>query len=107
LVQSQGRTSAIKDCEPVKVNQIGFKPPKEPWFYGYIEFVGWLNQLLSILLLVLGVLTLVLGAAGPFTTAESGFSLLASSAGLYFVSAIQLIGVDVARNVRAARYHLH
>ncbi len=58
----------------MKVDQIGCKPPKEPWFYSYLEFIGWLNHLLSLLLMAFG----GLGMVGLMGVSESFQAMLTS-----------------------------
>jgi hypothetical protein len=106
--------AAVKSCEPVSVRHVAYRVPPEPWYYKLIAFVGRVTCILGILSALAGLLMAIAAAHALSGTGQvsdgAGYSiaaLMASSIPMFVAAAVQLLGVDVARNIRAIRYHQH
>jgi hypothetical protein len=100
--------AAVKSCETVSVRQIAYPPPPEPWYDQMVEAVGWLTACAGLLAMVGGVVLFLVGIfAASAEIAMPGLISVLLSIPIIMAAAVQLLGVDVARNVRAIRYHQH
>jgi hypothetical protein len=93
--------------------------PKEPWYYAWLSGVakvGWgmakVVLLITIILSLVAAVSLVMSSGGAPESMIAGLlaaivpivAAVAATFGTFFWSALLMLAVDCARNVRAARY---
>jgi hypothetical protein len=116
----QAATAATVPTNVIIVGRAESYVPSDPWFYRVIEIVAWFEIALSVIpavMLAVGLLILLVSTVDGnadadavvvrATTGTVGMVTLGMSA-LFgtFCGGLQLLIVDVARNIRAQRYKL-
>lgn len=89
------------------------RPPVEPWYYGFLTFIGYIFVIVGIgqMLLWLFIITIILVAAEDAVADKAAPVSLAFAIGstvslvtLVFFGGVILLAVDAGRNLRAIRW---
>jgi hypothetical protein len=105
----QAGMAAIQAAEPIRVAQVSYNLPPEPAYYGMLEGFGKLCFVLSVMAGLIGFMVMLAGI-NPGAESSAGYvglGIILSAVPLCLTAAVNLLGVDVARNIRAIRYHQH